>query len=93
MVGLSLPVPFAAQVRNGWEVGPIFPHAASLPQQTQAILSLELRNQLLHGVVDQFVWGFAQALRQSLQCRLFLFCQVQSCYGHRALSSIVYVTL
>jgi hypothetical protein len=64
-----------------------------LPQQTQAILGLELRDQLLHGVVDDLVWRFAHALCHGLKGRLFLFCQIQSCYGHGALSSIVYTPL
>jgi hypothetical protein len=45
-------VPFAAQIGNGWEIGPVFPHATRLLQQTQSILGLELRNQLLDGVVN-----------------------------------------
>jgi hypothetical protein len=64
-----------------------------LPQQTQAILRLALRDQLLHGIVDDFVWRFAHALRYGRKCRLFLFGQVQFCYCHRASSSIVYAPL
>jgi hypothetical protein len=56
IVGLNVSVPFATQVCHGREIGPVFPHTARLPQQTQAILSLELLDPSLHGVVDDLVW-------------------------------------
>jgi hypothetical protein len=75
-------VPFTAQLGHGWELGPVFPHATRLLQQTQAILGLELRNQVLDGVVHELVWRFPGVLRHGLKGCLFLCGQVQSCDCH-----------
>jgi hypothetical protein len=93
MIGLSLPVPLAAQVGQCGEVCPVFPHSARLPQQTQPILGLELRDPLPYGLVDDLVGRFAQALCHGFKNSLFPLRQMQPYYCHRASFSISYARL